>query len=68
MGGDIATWCATRGLTVTLQDRGEQYVAPAIERARKFVEKRYPDQAKRDETSARLQPDVEGTAWRRRMS
>jgi len=60
MGGDIATWCATRGLTVTLQDRGEQYIAPAIERARKFVEKRYPDQAKRDETLARLQPDVEG--------
>ena len=60
MGGDIATWCATRGLTVTLQDRGEQYIAPAIERARRFVEKRYPDQAKRDETLARLQPDVEG--------
>ncbi|HKQ12282.1 MAG TPA: 3-hydroxyacyl-CoA dehydrogenase NAD-binding domain-containing protein [Steroidobacteraceae bacterium] len=60
MGGDIATWCATRGLTVTLQDRAEQYVAPAIERARKFLEKRYPDQAKRDETLARLQPDVEG--------
>jgi len=60
MGGDIATWCATRGLTVTLQDRGEQYIAPAIERARNFLEKRYPDQAKRDETLARLQPDVEG--------
>jgi 3-hydroxyacyl-CoA dehydrogenase / enoyl-CoA hydratase / 3-hydroxybutyryl-CoA epimerase len=60
MGGDIATWCATRGLSVTLQDRAEQYVAPAIERARKFLEKRYPDQAKRDETLARLQPDVEG--------
>jgi 3-hydroxyacyl-CoA dehydrogenase / enoyl-CoA hydratase / 3-hydroxybutyryl-CoA epimerase len=60
MGGDIATWCATRGLTVTLLDRAEQYVAPAIERARKFLEKRYPDPAKRDETLARLQPDVEG--------
>jgi 3-hydroxyacyl-CoA dehydrogenase/enoyl-CoA hydratase/3-hydroxybutyryl-CoA epimerase len=60
MGGDIATWCATRGLTVTLQDRAEQYVAPAMERARKFLEKRYPDQVKRDETLARLQPDVEG--------
>jgi 3-hydroxyacyl-CoA dehydrogenase/enoyl-CoA hydratase/3-hydroxybutyryl-CoA epimerase len=60
MGGDIATWCATRGLTVTLQDRAEQYVAPAMERARKFLEKRYPDQAKRDETLARLQADVAG--------
>ncbi|HET9448288.1 MAG TPA: 3-hydroxyacyl-CoA dehydrogenase NAD-binding domain-containing protein [Steroidobacteraceae bacterium] len=61
MGGDIATWCATRGLTVTLQDRAEQYVAPAVERARKFLEKRYPDQAKRDETLARLQADVAGS-------
>lgn len=61
MGGDIATWCATRGLTVTLQDRGEQYIAPAIERARKFLEKRYPDPAKREETLARLRPDVEGS-------
>ncbi len=61
MGGDIATWCAIRGLNVTLQDRAEQYVAPAIERARKFVEKRYPDPAKRDETLARLRPDVEGS-------
>jgi 3-hydroxyacyl-CoA dehydrogenase/enoyl-CoA hydratase/3-hydroxybutyryl-CoA epimerase len=61
MGGDIATWCATRGLTVTLQDRAEQYVAPAMERARKFLEKRYPDQAKRDETLARLQADVAGS-------
>ena len=60
MGGDIASWCAVRGLTVTLQDRGEQYIAPALERARKFFEKRYPDAAKRDETMARLSADVEG--------
>ena len=43
MGGDIASWCAARGLTVTLQDRAREYVAPALERARKFFEKRYPD-------------------------
>ncbi|HKR35675.1 MAG TPA: 3-hydroxyacyl-CoA dehydrogenase NAD-binding domain-containing protein [Steroidobacteraceae bacterium] len=60
MGGDIASWCAVRGLTVTLQDRGEQYIAPALERARKFFEKRYPDAAKREETMARLSADVEG--------
>ena len=67
MGGDIATWCATRGLTVTLQDRAEQYVAPAIERARKFLEKRYPDpgEARRDAgaAAARRRRD---TACRRR--
>jgi 3-hydroxyacyl-CoA dehydrogenase / enoyl-CoA hydratase / 3-hydroxybutyryl-CoA epimerase len=60
MGGDIATWCATRGLTVTLQDRAEQYIAPAMERARKFLEKRYPDQARRDEVLGRLTADVDG--------
>lgn len=60
MGGDIASWCAARGLTVTLQDRGEEYVAPALARARAFFEKRYPDAAKRDAVLARLQADVEG--------
>lgn len=60
MGGDIAAWCAARGLTVTLQDREEKYVVPAMERARKFFEKRYPDQAKRNEVLARLKADVPG--------
>lgn len=60
MGGDIASWCAARGLTVTLQDREEKYIAPAIERARNFFEKRYPDQAKREEVLGRLKPDVAG--------
>ncbi len=60
MGGDIATWCAGRGLTVTLQDRAEEYVAPAIARARAFFEKRYPDAARRDAALGRLQADVEG--------
>lgn len=60
MGGDIASWCAARGLTVTLQDRAPEYIAPAIERARKFFEKRYPDATKREQAMARLSADVEG--------
>jgi 3-hydroxyacyl-CoA dehydrogenase/enoyl-CoA hydratase/3-hydroxybutyryl-CoA epimerase len=60
MGGDIAAWCAARGLTVTLQDRAMEYVTPALDRARAFFEKRYPDAAKRDTAMARLQADVEG--------
>lgn len=60
MGGDIASWCAARGLTVTLQDREEKYVAPAMERARKFFEKRYPDPTKREQVLARLKTDVAG--------
>ena len=33
MGGDIAAWCASRGLTVTLQDREMKYIEPALKRA-----------------------------------
>jgi 3-hydroxyacyl-CoA dehydrogenase/enoyl-CoA hydratase/3-hydroxybutyryl-CoA epimerase len=33
MGGDIATWCAFQGMTVTLQDREPKFIAPAIKRA-----------------------------------
>jgi 3-hydroxyacyl-CoA dehydrogenase/enoyl-CoA hydratase/3-hydroxybutyryl-CoA epimerase len=40
MGGDIAAWCALRGLVVTLQDRAQQYVEPAIARARELFKKR----------------------------
>jgi 3-hydroxyacyl-CoA dehydrogenase / enoyl-CoA hydratase / 3-hydroxybutyryl-CoA epimerase len=61
MGGDIAAWCAARGLTVTLQDRSMEYVAPALERARLLFDKRYPEQAKRDATMARLTADVAGS-------
>jgi 3-hydroxyacyl-CoA dehydrogenase/enoyl-CoA hydratase/3-hydroxybutyryl-CoA epimerase len=60
MGGDIAAWCALRGLTVTLQDREEKFVSPAIERAAKLFGKKVRDDAKREATAARLQADVEG--------
>jgi 3-hydroxyacyl-CoA dehydrogenase/enoyl-CoA hydratase/3-hydroxybutyryl-CoA epimerase len=60
MGGDIAAWCAARGLTVTLQDRAMEYVQPALDRARAFFEKRYPEPAKREATMARLKADIEG--------
>ncbi len=36
MGGDIAAWCALRGLTVTLQDQNAERLAPAIGRAAKL--------------------------------
>src|SRR5262245_48070731 len=65
MGGDIAAWCAAQGLTVTLQDRAMEYVAPAMDRARAFFEKRYPDTAKRAATMARLTADVEGAGVER---
>ena len=60
MGGDIAAWCAARGLTVTLQDREMKYVEPALARAREFFGKRARDPAKAAEMAARLTADVEG--------
>jgi len=60
MGGDIASWCALRGLNVTLQDREQQYIDPAIERAQKLFAKRVRDDGDRAATAARLQSDVNG--------
>ena len=60
MGGDIAAWCALRGLEVTLQDRDMKYVEPALERARAlFRKKLHGEQAVR-EAAARLRADIEG--------
>ena len=61
MGGDIAAWCAYKGLKVTLQDREEKYIEPAMKRARKLYEKKY--RGKEDDVAAameRLQMDVAG--------
>ena len=60
MGGDIASWCALRGLNVTLQDRDEKYIQPAIERAQKLFAKRVRDDDERTATEARLRSDVNG--------
>jgi hypothetical protein len=40
MGGDIAAWCASRGLEVTLQDREMKYIEPALKRAVKLFKRR----------------------------
>ena len=40
MGGDIAIWCASRGLRVTLQDQTYAQIAPAIGRAYQFFKKK----------------------------
>jgi len=60
MGGDIAAWCALRGLEVTLQDREEKYVKPALERAQKLFDKRIRDDAEREAAKGRLRADVAG--------
>jgi 3-hydroxyacyl-CoA dehydrogenase/enoyl-CoA hydratase/3-hydroxybutyryl-CoA epimerase len=60
MGGDIAAWCAARGLTVTLQDREMKYIEPALARAREFFGKRAGKSGKAEEMASRLIADVEG--------
>ena len=60
MGGDIAAWCALRGMNVTLQDREMKYVQPALDRAEKLFAKRERNDASREETSSRLNADVDG--------
>lgn len=65
MGGDIAAWCALRGFTVTLQDRGEEYLRPALARARTFFEKRERVPGKAEETVARLSADLDGAGIER---
>jgi 3-hydroxyacyl-CoA dehydrogenase/enoyl-CoA hydratase/3-hydroxybutyryl-CoA epimerase len=61
MGGDIAAWCALRGFEVTLQDRGMEYILPAIERAASLFDKKVRDEEGRTATSARLRADATGS-------
>ncbi len=61
MGGDIAAWCALRGMTVTLQDQTVERIAPAIGRATKLYERKHRGDAKQVRfTLDRLIPDPQG--------
>ncbi|MDP9007602.1 MAG: 3-hydroxyacyl-CoA dehydrogenase NAD-binding domain-containing protein [Pseudomonadota bacterium] len=60
MGGDIAAWSAFRGMTVTLQDRSEELIRPALSRAKAFFEKRLKEPAAAAEAMSRLKMDVKG--------
>ena len=58
MGGDIAAWSAMRGFTVTLQDRGLEFIEPALKRAHELFDKRLRDPAKNAAARERLRADV----------
>ena len=60
MGGDIAAWCALRGLTVTLQDQALERIAPALKRAYAAWGKRIRDKLQLRDAIDRLIPDPEG--------
>jgi len=60
MGGDIAAWCAYRGMAVSLQDLDMARIRPALERARTLFEKRYRKKREVDAAMLRLTADPQG--------
>lgn len=60
MGGDIAAWSALRGFNVTLQDREQKFIDPAMQRAQTLFEKRLKTPDKIKLAGSRLVSDVEG--------
>ena len=60
MGGDIAAWSAYKGFNVTLQDREQRFIDPAMERAQALFAKRVKDEGKRPAVAARLKADLAG--------
>ena len=60
MGGDIAAWCAFKGMTVTLQDFDHARIAPAIKRAGDLYRKRLKQPHLVQAAMDRLIPDVTG--------
>ncbi len=60
MGGDIAAWCALRGLQVTLQDMEAKFIAPAIKRAHTLFKRRLKDPRLVQAAMDRLLPDQNG--------
>ena len=61
MGGDIAAWSAYKGFEVTLQDREQRFIDPALARADALFARRVKDESKRPAVAARLKGDLEGT-------
>lgn len=60
MGGDIAAYCAYKGLYVTLQDQSPERIAPAMKRANKLYKKKLKKPRLIQSALDHLQPDVEG--------
>ena len=60
MGGDIAAWCALRGLGVTLQDLDMERITPALVRAKSLFKKRLKGRTEVASAVARLEADPTG--------
>ena len=64
MGGDIAAWCAMRGLRVTLGDLDAKALGRAVGRAAKLYGKVLKDNARVRDALDRLVPDLAGDGVR----
>jgi len=60
MGGDIAAWCALKGMQVTLADQSPERIAPAIKRTYALFRKRLKKTRPIQEAMDRLMPDHQG--------
>jgi 3-hydroxyacyl-CoA dehydrogenase / enoyl-CoA hydratase / 3-hydroxybutyryl-CoA epimerase len=61
MGGDIAAWCALRGLDVTLQDRELRFIEPALVRASTLFTRKLKKPGAVEAAVARLRADPDGS-------
>lgn len=64
MGADIAAWCAIRGLTVTLEDRDNTFVAAGLERAAASIRKKLKSDTLVADAMTRLVADQTGEGAR----
>lgn len=65
MGGDIAAWCALRGLRVTVQDRSPEALGRVMKRAQALYKKKLKVPRLVQAAMDRLQPDRAGAGLRR---
>ncbi len=61
MGGDIAAWCAMRGMRVTLQDRAPEYLTQAVQRAHQLFRGKLKSPYAAQAAIDRLMPDHRGS-------
>ena len=65
MGGDIAAWCALRGLYATVQDKNPQALAGATQRAHGLFKRKLKSPRLVQRAMDRFQPDPDGDGVRR---
>lgn len=65
MGGDIAAWCALRGLQVTVQDRNQESLGRVMKRAYGLFKKKLRQPRLVQAALDRLVPDMRGAGLKR---